>query len=155
MPVPTAGPTHQAGQEWLLSAAPDPTPVLRAWELGEPGELPSGEHWRVVEAPLVASVAAIQRIGPERIGPVAGDVYRDLAWWLVPPDLDDDLDDVRAFKVQPAGWRLRCPPVLYSVHGRWWIERPDGTGRLTDPVLLAAAFGPGAGGFRLPSENSR
>jgi hypothetical protein len=146
---------HQAGQEWLLSAAPDPVLVLREWELEEFGEILSGELWRVVEAPLLESVTAVRRIGPDRVGPVVGDVYRDLAWWLVPPDIGDDLDDVRAFTVHPAGWPLRCPPVLHSLHGRWWIERPDGTGRLTDPVLLAAAFGPGAGGFRPPSENPR
>ncbi|MET7481374.1 hypothetical protein ABZT17_44715 [Streptomyces sp. NPDC005648] len=150
MAVPTAGPMHQAGQEWLLSSAPDPAPVLREWELDEFGEIPSGTLWRVAEAPLVESVAAIRRIGPDRLGPILGDVYSDVAWWLLPPDLGDDLDDLRLFTVRPAGWVLRCPPVLHSVQGRWWIERPDGSGRLTDPAVLAAAFGPG--GYRTRTE---
>lgn len=154
MPVPTAAPRHQAGQEWLLSCAPDRAPIEREWDLEEFGEIPSGPHWRVVEAPLVESVSAIRRIGPDRVGPVLGDVYRDTAWWLLPPDLGDELDDVRMLRVRPDGWLLPCPPVLHSVQGRWWIERPDGSGRLTDPVLLAAAFGPG-GGFRPSSEVPR
>lgn len=145
---------HLAGQEWLLSSAPDPAPVLREWELEELAAIPSGTLWRVVEAPLLESVTAIQRIGPARIGPILGDVYVDKAWWLLPPDLGDDLDDIRRFTVHPAGWVLRCPPVLHAAGGRWWIERPDGSGQLTDPTLLAAAFGPG-GGIRLPSEDPR
>ncbi|MEU1409583.1 transposase [Streptomyces sp. NPDC005728] len=48
--------------------------------------------------------------------------------------------------VRPAGWELQCPPVVHSLGGRWWLALPDGTGQLTDPTLLAAAFGPG--GYR-------
>lgn len=154
MAVPTAHAMHQAGQEWLLSSAPDPAPVLRDWELKELAGIPSGTLWRVVEAPLLESVTAIRRIGADRIGPILGDTHRDRAWWLLPASLGDDLDDIRRFTVHPPGWVLRCPPVGRSTEGRWWVECPDGTGRLTDPVLLAAAFGPG-GGFRLPSEDPR
>lgn len=144
---------HRAGQEWLLSSTPDRARVERQWELDQLGEIPSGTHWLVVEAPLAPSMAALRRMGSGRVGPVLGDVHRDRAWWLLPPDLADDLDDVRILTVRPPGWLLSCPPVLHSVHGRWWIERPDGSGRLTDPVLLAAAVGPG-GGIRLPAEET-
>lgn len=154
MSLPTAASRHQAGQTWLLACAPDPAQAESEWDLDEFAAIPSGPHWRIAEAPLVASVSAIQRIGPDRIGPILGDVYSDIAWWLLPPDLGDDLDDVRPLKVHPAGWLLHCPPVLHSVRGRWWIERPDGSGRLTDHHLLGAAFGPG-GGIRLPSEEPR
>ncbi|MDH6221798.1 hypothetical protein [Streptomyces pseudovenezuelae] len=150
MAAPTARFRHQAGQDWLLTCAPYPAAAAHAWDVEEFGEIPSGPLWRVVEAPLVESLSAIQRIGPARVGPILGNVRLDTAWWLLPPELGDDLDDVRGFTVRPAGWSLRCPPVLHSVHGRWWIERPDGSGRLTDPVLLAAAFGPG--GYRHSAE---
>lgn len=153
MSIASAHSMHQAGQDWLQSCAPDPAAVADAWKMEEFADIPSGLHWRVVQAPLVRSVEAIHRIGAGRIGPVLGDVHRDVAWWLVPPDLGDDLDDVRQFTVHPPGWLLRCPPVLHSVEGRWWVERPDGSGRLTNPVLLAAAFGPG--GVRLSSEGAR
>lgn len=143
----------QAGQDWLLTCATHPTDVQRAWDAEELAEFPTGPHWRVAEAPLLRSVEAIARIRGDRIGPVLADIHRDVAWWLLPPDLTDDLDDIRPVTVRPAGWVLKCPPVLYSVNGRWWIERPDGSGQLTDPTLLGAAFGPG--GARLPMEASR
>ncbi|MFH9941324.1 hypothetical protein ACH4OT_18635 [Streptomyces murinus] len=103
----------------------------------------TGTRWRVVEAALLPSVHAMKRIGSPRLGPVLADVEANRAWWLVTSSLSDELDDMRQLLVRPAGWVLKCPPVLYSVGGRGWLERPDGSGRLTDPTLLAAAFGPG------------
>lgn len=143
----------QAGQDWLLTCAVHPADVLRTWDAEELAEFPTGPRWCVAEAPLLRSVEAIARIGGDRIGPVLADIHRDVAWWLLPPDLTDELDDIRRLTVRPPGWVLKCPPVLYSVNGRWWMERPDGSGRLTDPVLLGAAFSPG--GARLSAEASR
>jgi len=143
----------QAGQDWLLACAVHPADVQRTWDAGELAEFPTGPHWCVAEAPLLRSVEAIGRIGGDRIGPVLADIHRHVAWWLLPPDLTDELDDVRRVTVRPAGWVLTCPPVLHSVNDRWWIERPDGSGRLTDPVLLGAALSPGDN--RLPTEASR
>lgn len=134
---------RDAGQEWLLSCTPHRADTQRAWDDDTFAEIPTGPYWRVAEAPLTRSVQAIQRIGADRIGPVLADVYRDVAWWLLPPDLADDLDDIPRITVRPAGWVLKSPPVERSLEGRWWLEWPDGTGRLTDPVLLGAAFGPG------------
>lgn len=153
MPVANARALQQAGQEWLLSCAPDPQPVLRAWDLEQFAEIPTGSHWLIAEAPLVRSVQAIQRIKPHCLGPLLGDVHRDVAWWLLPARLTDELDGVRQITVHPVGWILHCPPVPHSLEGRWWIEPPDGTGLLTNPTALGAAFGPG--GFRLPSEVPR
>lgn len=143
-------PTQQRGQDWLLSCTDQPTTVRRLWDTEELAPFPSGRHWRVVEAPLLRSVHAMKRISSNRLGPVLADVETNRAWWLVSPSLADELDDVRALHVRPAGWVLTCPPVLYSVVGRGWLQRPDGTGRLTDPLLLGAAFGPG--GSRFPAE---
>lgn len=142
---------RQAGQDWLLACTPSPTAVERAWDSEELAEYTTGTHWRVTEAPLLLSVEAMNRIGSPRLGPVLADVHAELAWWLLPTSLGDELDDVRALTIRPRGWALRCPPVLYPVDGRVWLEAPDGTGRLTDPVLLGAALGPG-GGPRLPAE---
>ncbi|WP_405909530.1 hypothetical protein OG742_37005 [Streptomyces sp. NBC_00828] len=142
---------RQAGQDWLLSCADEPAEVRGLWDADDLGPFPSGGHWMVAEAALARSADAIKRIGVDRRGPVLADVNQGLAWWLLPPDLGDDLDDVALITVHPRGWILRCPPVLYPVRGRVWVERPDGSGRLTDPVLLGAALGPG-GGPRLPAE---
>lgn len=144
--------TSQAGQDWLLTCAVHPADVERTWDAEELAEFPTGPHWRIAEAPLMPSVEAIARIGGA-IGPVLADIYRGVAWWFLPSDLADDLDDIRRVTVRPAALILTCPPVLRSVNGRWWLERPDGSGRLTDPTLLGAAFGPG--GARLSTEASR
>ncbi|WP_345589068.1 hypothetical protein [Streptomyces marokkonensis] len=141
---------RDAGQEWLLACTDQPTRVRRAWNADRLAPFDTGTHWRVVEAPLLMTLHAMRRIGSARLGPVLADAETDLAWWLVHSQLDDELDDIRQLTVRPAGWVLKCPPVLSLLGGRTWLERPDGTGRLTDPVLLGAAFGPG--GTRLPTE---
>ncbi|MGW6261354.1 hypothetical protein [Streptomyces sp. NPDC055085] len=146
---------RQAGQDWLLACAPDPAAAERAWEADELAAFPTGLHWRVAEAPLRQTMDAITRIGSSRLGPVLADVSSERAWWLLPPELGDELDDVHLLTVHPQGKPLRCPPVLYPVLGRVWVERPDGAGRLTDPTLLGAALSPGGGGPRLPAEVSR
>lgn len=135
---------RQAGQEWLLSCTDRPTAVQRAWNGEELAAFPTGEHWRVAEAPLLRSLNAMRRIGSARLGPVLADVEADRAWWLLPADVGDELDDMHQLTVRPAGWVLKCPPVLYHLSGRIWLERPDGSGRLTDPALLGAAFSPGS-----------
>ncbi len=140
---------RQAGQDWLLACAPNPTTVARDWAAEVLSPIASGGHWRVAEALLLRSVEAMRRIRADRLGPVLADPALETAWWLLPPNLDDELDDVRQVRIMPRGWPLYCPPVLYPVGGRMWLERPDGSGQLTDPIVLGAAFGPGG---RLPAE---
>ena len=154
MATKRARPAVHPGEEWLLSCTTTPTGVRKAWAVEELAPIPTGVHWCVAEAPLMASVHAMKRIGSARLGPVLADVHVDRAWWLLPPGLDWELDDVRQVIVRSAGWVLKCPPVTYALDGRMWLERPDGSGRLTDPVLLGAALGPG-GGARSPSEGAR
>jgi hypothetical protein len=145
-------PVGSAGQDWLLACAPDSVVVQRAWDSRELADFPTGLHWRVAEAPLLPSLEAIARLGGD-IGPVLADVHRSVAWWLLPPDLTGELDGLRQLTVRPAGWVLKCPPVPYTVNDRWWLERPDGSGLLTAPAVLAAALSPGSA--QLSTEASR
>ncbi|MGY1498522.1 hypothetical protein ACW4TU_18315 [Streptomyces sp. QTS52] len=149
----TCGCRRNAGQDWLLACAPNPADVQRAWDAGQLAGFPAGLRWRVAESRLLHSVEAVGWIGGNRIGPVLADVHRDTAWWLLPADLADGLDGIPRLTVRPPGWILECPPVLRSVDGRWWLERPDGSGQLTDPLLLGAAFR--AGRARFPTEVTR
>ncbi|MGW6486258.1 hypothetical protein [Streptomyces sp. NPDC055056] len=135
----------QAGQEWLLSCADTPAEISALWDADDLGGFPNGDHWIVGETSLARTMEAIKSIPGQRRGPVLAGCHQGIAWWLLPPALADELDDVHALSVRPRGWILRCPPVLYPVRGRVWIERPDGSGRLTDPVLLGAALSPGGG----------
>ncbi|MFE0383929.1 hypothetical protein ACFW1F_07565 [Streptomyces bungoensis] len=137
-PAPT-----QAGQDWLLSCTPDQAAVRASWDAQQLAAIPTGPHWRVAEASLHRTLEAIRRIGAAPHGPVLAETRRGLAWWLLPPGITDELDDIT---VHPAGWELQCPSVERSMGGRWWLDIPDGTGQLTDPTLLGAAFGPG--GYR-------
>ncbi|WP_329594029.1 hypothetical protein OG195_36120 [Streptomyces sp. NBC_01362] len=91
----------------------------------------------------------MQRIGPDRLGPVLVYPSADLAWWLVPCGAEASLADLGRLTVQPEGWMLRRPPADRCIGGRGWMERPDGSGGLTDPAALGAAFGP-AGPLHLP-----
>ncbi|MCX4919986.1 hypothetical protein [Streptomyces sp. NBC_00687] len=134
---------REAGQDWLLSCADDPAAVRSAWAADHLAVFTSGRHWTVAEAPLAQSMEAVKRIRPASRGPVLADVTAGRAWWLLPRELGDELDDIWHLAVQPAGWLLRCPPVLYPVRGRVWMEPPTGAGLLTDPSFLGAALGPG------------
>lgn len=141
---------REAGQDWLLTCTPTPADAARAWDAEILAPIRGGTRWRAVEAPLMPSVDAMKRVGVKGLGPVLADVSAYRAWWLVSPDVGDLLDDIHQLQVMAADWPLRCPPVLYPVGERVWLERPDGSGRLTDPISLGAAFRPG--GLRLPAE---
>ncbi|MFE2703527.1 hypothetical protein [Streptomyces mirabilis] len=141
---------RQAGQDWLLSCADQPDAMERAWDAEDLAPFPTGLHWKAAETPLRESMNVLKHIGPDRRGPMLADVTAGRAWWLLPPNLGIELDDVHRLTVHPRGWLLRCPPVLYLVRGRVWVESPDGSGQLTDPVLLGTALG--TGGPRFPAE---
>lgn len=145
--------TKQAGHDWLLSCSAQQDDVQRRWADEQLAPFRTGARWRAAEAPLLESVRAMKRMGWKGVGPVLADVEANLAWWLLPTTVDTELDDARTLTLRPAGWVLRCPPVLYPVDVRTWLERPDGSGQLTDPTLLGAAFGPG--GARFSMEVSR
>jgi hypothetical protein len=132
----------QKGQDWLLSCTHNPTGVRRAWASEECAQIESGEHWRVAEGSLLPSLRAMKHMGSQRLGPVLADVSTNQIWWLLPSGLSDELDDVHQLTVHPPGWLLACPPVLYGIDKRLWLERPDGSGRLTNPKALRAAFSP-------------
>ncbi|MBV7696144.1 hypothetical protein [Streptomyces sp. TRM70350] len=134
---------YEAGDAWLADCSAHPDLVRHAWDAEELAPLTSGEHWIVAESRLVTGMAAAVRIHEEQRGPVLADPDLDTLWWLVPIDAVEALADVRQVTMQPAGWTLNCPPSGRQVAGRWWLWRPDGTGHLTDPAVLAAAFGPG------------
>ncbi|MBC2874044.1 MULTISPECIES: hypothetical protein [Streptomyces] len=83
-------------------------------------------------------VLALGRAG--RLGPVLTYAEESRQWWLVPPGHASAFDGLEGVTVRPPGWPLRCPPPGESLCGRGWLEPPDGTGRLTAPVTLAAAL---------------
>jgi hypothetical protein len=144
---------YEAGDAWLAEASAHPDLVRQAWNVEALAPIASGRRWLAVEARLLDTMNAVNRIGVERLGPVLADPGIERAWWLIAPDAADDLADVRQVRVRPEGWPLHCPPTGWYQCGRLWIHRPDGSGQLNDPTLIAAALGPG-GGHRLETEAS-
>lgn len=143
---------YEAGNAWLADCSAHPDLVRQVWDTDTLAPIVSGERWLVAESRLAIGMPAAVRIREEQRGPVLADGVKDRAWWLVPPDAADELADVRQLVVQPSGWTLDCPSAGGYAANRFWLWRPDGSGHLTDPAVLAAAFGPG--GYRHPAEAS-
>lgn len=141
---------YEAGDAWLADCSARPALVHEAWTLEALAPIAAGARWLAAESLLVTGMQALARIRDELRGPVLADPLLDRAWWLVPLDAAKELADVRAVRVQPAGTPLHCPPTGWQACGRFWLHRPNGSGDLTDPAVLAAAFG--LGGYRLPAE---
>jgi hypothetical protein len=141
----------EAGNTWLANCSAQPDLVREAWEVEALAPIRAGVHWLAAEGPLISVLAALKCLPPGRLGPVLASPATEQAWWLVPLGAEEHLAGIRQLRIRPAGWPLHCPPAGRQLCGRFWLQRPDGSGRLTDPVLLGAALGPG-GGPRLPSE---
>ncbi|MGV9456714.1 hypothetical protein [Streptomyces sp. NPDC003635] len=143
---------YEAGDAWLADCSAHPGLVQAAWDDELLAPIASGHGWLVAETQLVFGMPALSRIRAQQRGPVLADPASDRTWWLVPRDAAEELADLRYTTVRPAGWLLHCPPTGQQVEGRFWLSRPDGSGLLTDPTVLAAVFGPA--GYRRPSEAS-
>jgi hypothetical protein len=141
---------YEAGDAWLTDCAPHPSLVRAAWEEDILAPIPSGPHWLLVRTQLVAAVYSLERLRDEQRGPVLAFPKADAAWWLVPPEGGDALAHIPGMHVRPSGRCLHCPPTGWQLEGRFWLCRPDGSGRLTDPAALAAVFG--AGRYRHAAE---
>ncbi|MFJ2006980.1 hypothetical protein [Streptomyces chartreusis] len=150
MALPNFTQRYEAGDTWLAGCSARPDLVRAAWDTEVLAPIPSGAHWLAAEAKSGPGYYSVQRIPAEKRGPILADPEGDRLWWLVPLTAVEELADIGQLVVRPAGWFLRCPPSGWHIEGRMWLSRPDGSGRLTDPAVLAAAFGPG--GYRLPAE---
>ncbi|MFJ8361462.1 hypothetical protein [Streptomyces sp. NPDC093984] len=141
---------YEAGDAWLADCSAHPDRVRQAWNAEALAPITTGEHWLVAESRVSTGLPAVARIDEEQRGPVLVDAYGETAWWLVSSQAAEELADVRQLRVQTAGWVLHCPPLGVMVAGHFWLWRPDGSGHLNDPAVLAAAFAPG--GRRLRTE---
>ncbi|MFD5697424.1 hypothetical protein [Streptomyces lasiicapitis] len=151
MDAPTRSAQCSAGDAWLASCSSRPELVWQVWDMGGLAPIASGSRWLAAEASLTVALNALQRIPPRHRGPLLADASLQCAWWLVAADAAEELADVRSLTVHPPGWTLQTPSTSYPIAGRFWLQLPDGTGRLTEAARLGAALGPG-GGPRLPAE---
>jgi len=143
---------YGAGDRWLADCHTRPAEVWRTWHSGALAPIVSGVRWLVAETTVAHGMPAAARIPEEQRGPVVFDPYGDRAWWLVPLDSAEEFAEVRQVQMRHPGWMLRCPPTGRELERVHWLWQPDGSGHLTDPAVLAAAFGPG--GYRPRAEAS-
>ncbi|MFF4557692.1 hypothetical protein [Streptomyces sp. NPDC001422] len=127
-----------AGQDWLLSCADTPAEIRALWDADELGNFPSGGHWIVGETYPARTMQAVKGIPAQRRGLVLADCHQGIAWWLLPPALTDELDDVHALTVRPRGWILHCPPALYPVRGECGSNAR--TAQADSPTLYCSAM---------------
>ena len=152
VPVTASPPALSAGACWLAYSTASPLAVVHAWIRHGVAEVRVPESWAVAEADLVESLHALPLLARAgREGPVLIHPESQRAWWLVPASAGHHLADLRRVNVRECGATLLCPAPASYGRGRLWLENPDGSGRLTDPVALGAAL---SGRLRLPARSA-
>ncbi|MGK5641311.1 hypothetical protein ACSNOK_23785 [Streptomyces sp. URMC 126] len=139
----SGGAGRTSAVEWLAAAAPDPAGCRWEWERNPFGIalLPAGRLWDVLIFPgglgrPTADVLAGRAGSP---GPVLADERAGRVGFLVPPGTAARW---LATGVRGAGcgtWIVVPHPVRNTSLVRWLVP-PDGSGALTDPVVLELAL---------------
>jgi hypothetical protein len=138
---------HPPGDAWLAECSGHERLVHEVWSVGGLAPIHCTQ-WLAAEAQLATALEARKRIPAKARGPLLLDSGLDAAWWLVPLDAADELADIRPLTVHPYDWPLHCPSPQRPAGGRFWLDAPDGSGKVTDPACLAAAFGPAVSALR-------
>ncbi|MEU5188254.1 hypothetical protein AB0G83_14105 [Streptomyces klenkii] len=125
--------------EWLATAAPDPGTCRWEWERNPLGVtlLPAGRLWDVLilSSELGRPTLEILSRCTEQVGPVLADFGDCRMGFFVPPGTAAGwfATGVRAAGI--GSWVV-VPHPSRAASGVRWVVPPDGTGTLTDPVLL-------------------
>jgi hypothetical protein len=136
--------------EWLASVAPDPDACRWDWERNPLGValLPAGRRWDVLilKAELGCPTLEVLTRLVDRPGPVLADFDDARMGFFVPPGTAGCWVGTG---VRSAGLGT-CIVVPYpgrAGDGVRWLVPPDGTGTLTDPLLLELAMHEAAAGL--------
>jgi hypothetical protein len=132
---------------WLASVAPDPAACRREWERRPDGValLPAGKAWDVLMLPCAlghATLAVLRRC-LDRPGPVLAGFDEERLGFLVPPGTAGRWLGTGVRAAGRGTWVVVPHPGRGYGRGSgrmWWMVPPDGTGLLTDPVLLEIAM---------------
>ncbi|MEV6790439.1 hypothetical protein AB0M87_00235 [Streptomyces sp. NPDC051320] len=139
------GSRSTAAVEWLASVAPDPGACHAEWQRNPRGIalLPAGRRWDVLIIPGTLGYPTLDVLTRlvDRPGPVLTDFGDARMGFFVPPGT---VERWLGTGVRGAGngtWIVVPYPETGRVTGgtRWLIP-PDGSGRLTDPLLLEMAM---------------
>ncbi|MGW1147161.1 hypothetical protein ACWD6I_19365 [Streptomyces sp. NPDC002454] len=132
-----------AAAEWLLAAAPQPDATRWEWERNPFGVvlLPAGRVWDVLILPGELGHPTLDVLLRliDRPGPVLTDFGDGRIGFFVPPGT---VGRWLGTGVRGAGrgtWIVVPYPGRVTGRVRWLVP-PDGTGTLTDPILLELAL---------------
>ncbi|MEO3851570.1 hypothetical protein ABGB09_28755 [Streptomyces sp. B8F3] len=137
------GAGSESAVEWLVSAASEPETCRWEWERNPLGVslLPAGRVWDVLILPGElgrATLDVIARI-TGRPGPVLADLTDARLGFFVPPGTAARWVGTGVRSAGRGTW-IVVPYPGRSTGAVRWLVPPDGSGRLTDPVLLELAM---------------
>ncbi|AZM51021.1 hypothetical protein DMB38_27640 [Streptomyces sp. WAC 06738] len=138
-----AGAGAESAVEWLVSAAPEPESCKWEWERNPLGValLPAGRLWDVLILPGELGRPALDVItritGPP--GPVLADMTDARLGFFVPPGTAGRWVGTGVRSAGHGTW-IVVPYPGRSTGAVRWLVPPDGSGRLTDPVVLELAM---------------
>ncbi|SDE13185.1 hypothetical protein [Streptomyces prasinopilosus] len=137
--------------EWLSSVAPDPVACRREWERSPHGTalLPAGRAWDVLILPGALGYPTLDVLTRflDRPGPVLVDFGDARMGFLVPPGTAARWVGTGVRTAGAGTWIVVPYPGRAPVGGTRWLVPPDGSGTLTDPVLLELAMHEAAAGL--------
>ncbi|MFE7194066.1 bifunctional DNA primase/polymerase [Kitasatospora sp. NPDC057541] len=129
------------GLDWLTQAAPDPAAFREQWERTGLGLvlLPAGRRWDVLSVPARLGRPAVDLLGAGACGPVLADFGDEHIGFLVPAGTAARWIGTGVRCAGEGTWVVVPHPDRRGGGVRWLVP-PDGTGRLSDPVLLELAL---------------
>ncbi|CAL9434299.1 hypothetical protein SUDANB105_02102 [Streptomyces sp. enrichment culture] len=138
--------------EWLASVAPDPEACRWEWERNPLGValLPAGKAWDVLILPGELGCPTLDVLSRvlDRPGPVLADSGDTRTGFLVPPGTAARWVGT-GIRAAGTGTWIVVPYPGRSTGGVRWLVPPDGSGTLTDPVLLELAMHEAAAGLAM------
>ncbi|MBD0671697.1 bifunctional DNA primase/polymerase [Streptomyces sp. CBMA156] len=129
------------GLHWLAQVAPDPESFREQWERTGLGLmlLPAGRRWDVLSVPGRLGRPALEVLDPRTRGPVLTDFGGEHVNFLVPVGTASRWIGTGVRSAGEGTW-IVVPHPERSSRGVRWLVPPDGSGRLTDPMLLELAL---------------
>lgn len=129
--------------EWLVSASADPEGCRWEWERSPLGVtlLPAGRLWDVLILPGELGCRTLEVLTrlPDRPGPVLADFGNARTGFFVPPGTAAGWLGTGVRAAGRGTWIVVPYPGRPTGDVRWLVP-PDGTGHLTDPVVLELAM---------------
>ncbi|MET9294508.1 hypothetical protein [Streptomyces sp. NPDC003077] len=137
------GAAARSAVEWLVSVAPDPRACRWEWERNRLGValLPAGVGWDVLILPGELGYPTLDVLGrvADRPGPVLADFGDARMGFFVPAGTTARWIGTGVRGAGRGTW-IVVPYPGRVTGGVRWVVPPDGTGRLTDPVVLESAM---------------